>query len=148
MKLPIETHLTTPDMIVTSARSTTPEAARLSHTTHSFVDGAWLRGTPASVGCATGRARIVRTPRDADRVSAGDILVCAQMTPALSPLLAVVAGVVTETGGALSSGAIVAREYGIPAVFAVAGATTLIRDGQVVTLDGHAGLVQLQSSAP
>ena len=65
-------------------------------------------------------------------------------TPTWTPLFAIAAGIITETGGALSHPAITAREYGIPAVVAVPGATTRIRDGQVVTIDGGKGIVSLQ----
>ncbi len=64
-------------------------------------------------------------------------------TPAWTPLFAIVAGVVTETGGPLSHPAITAREYGIPAVVAVKGATRRISEGQLVTVDGAAGTVAL-----
>jgi pyruvate,water dikinase len=65
-------------------------------------------------------------------------------TPAWTPLFAVAAGIVTETGGALSHPAITAREYGIPAVMAVRQATTRIRDGQTISIDGAAGTVSLR----
>lgn len=66
---------------------------------------------------------------------------CRWTDPAWTPLLRVVVGVVTETGGTLSHAAIVARERGIPAVLAVDGATTVLRDGVTITVDGAAGTV-------
>ncbi|MDF5754391.1 PEP/pyruvate-binding domain-containing protein [Spongiactinospora sp. TRM90649] len=105
------------------------------------VSAAVLTGTPGSRGTATGAARIVRGPRDFARVRAGDILVCPFTDPAWTPLLGLAAGVVTETGGVLSHAAIVAREYGIPAVLGVPAATNRLGDGAVVIVDGAAGTV-------
>jgi pyruvate,water dikinase len=102
-----------------------------------------LRGRPASRGVVTGPARIIERPEDASRLRNGDVLVCIMTTPAWTPMFAVAAGIITETGGALSHPAITAREYGLPAVVAVHGATTRIRDGQTVTIDGGLGLVSL-----
>lgn len=100
-----------------------------------------LSGTPGSHGAATARARIVRGPSDFASLRPGEILVCPFTDPAWTPLFTVAAGIVTETGGALSHAAIVAREYGIPAVLGVAGATNRITDGARVTVDGSAGTV-------
>lgn len=100
-----------------------------------------LSGTPGSRGRATGIARIVRGPQDFPRVSPGDILICSFTDPAWTPLLSIAAGVVTESGGALSHAAIVAREREIPAVLGVPRAMTMITDGTVVTVDGSAGTV-------
>nr|WP_221475672.1 PEP/pyruvate-binding domain-containing protein [Sphaerisporangium rubeum] len=100
-----------------------------------------LTGTPGSHGTATGAARIVRGPADFARVHQGDILVCRFTDPAWTPLLRVAAGVVTEVGGVLSHAAIVAREYAIPAVLGVPDATSRLRDGGAVTVDGTAGTV-------
>ena len=129
-----------------SARSAMPAANR-SQADDSFLDDICLHGMSASAGCASGRARIVRTPWDATRVRSSDILVCETVTRALLPLLAVAAGVITEMGGPLSNAAIVIRERGIPAVFAVTGATARLRDGHVVTVDGARGLVRMQGAA-
>lgn len=100
-----------------------------------------LTGTPGSPGRATARAVIVRGPSDFPLVRPGDILVCPFTGPAWTPLFASAAGVVTETGGTLSHAAIVAREYGIPAVLGVADATTRIETDTPITLDGSAGTV-------
>ncbi|MBC8093489.1 MAG: pyruvate, phosphate dikinase [Pseudonocardia sp.] len=100
-----------------------------------------LVGTPGSNGTAVGPARVVRGAPDFDRVQPGDILVCPFTDPAWTPLLGLVAGVVTETGGVLSHAAIVAREHGIPAVLGVPAATTTIPDGATVTVDATAGTV-------
>ncbi|MFB6392299.1 PEP/pyruvate-binding domain-containing protein [Polymorphospora lycopeni] len=101
-----------------------------------------LAGTPGSRGTATGPARIVRGPGDFGRVRPGDILVCRFTDPAWTPLLRIVAAVVTETGGALSHAAIVAREQGIPAVLGVPGAMDRLPDGATVTVDGATGTVR------
>ncbi|WP_199423548.1 PEP/pyruvate-binding domain-containing protein [Actinotalea solisilvae] len=98
-------------------------------------------GTPASPGRATGPARVVGGLDELDRFGAGDVLVCRTTSPAWTPLLAVASAVVTETGGLLAHAAIVARELGIPAVLGVRGATTLLRDGQEVVVDGTRGTV-------
>lgn len=98
-----------------------------------------LSGTPGAHGVATGAARIVRGPDDFGGVRVGEIVICPYTDPAWTPLFAIAAGVVTETGGALSHAAIVAREYGIPAVLGVPCAMTRLQDGVRVTLDGTAG---------
>lgn len=103
--------------------------------------GSVLTGIPGSTGVATGTARTVRSPDDFPRVRPGDILVCPFTDPAWTPLLRLAGGVVTETGGALSHAAIVAREYGIPAVLGLPGALTSIPDGAAVTVDGTTGAV-------
>ncbi|KYF56518.1 hypothetical protein BE08_13620 [Sorangium cellulosum] len=90
-----------------------------------------------------GRARVVRDEREFDRLKAGEILVCRYTNPAWTPLFTLAAGVVTDTGGAVSHAAIVAREVGIPAVLGAAGATQRIRDGQEILVDGAEGRVVL-----
>ncbi|WP_068426148.1 MULTISPECIES: PEP/pyruvate-binding domain-containing protein [Micrococcales] len=100
-----------------------------------------LSGTPGSHGTVTAAARVVLGPSDFSTVRAGDIVVCPYTDPAWTPLFTVAAGVVTETGGALSHAAIIAREYGIPAVLGIDGATTHIENGDRITLDGAAGTV-------
>lgn len=101
-------------------------------------------GTPGSPGVVTSTARVVHSPTDFARVRPGDIAVCRYTDPAWTPLFAVAAGVVTETGGTLAHAAIVAREYQIPAVLGVDGATTRFRDGDLLTVDGTAGTVTRQ----
>ena len=98
-------------------------------------------GTAASPGAVTGPARVVAGPADFKRLREGDILVCRATDPAWTPLFALAAGVVAETGGRLSHAAIVAREYGIPAVLGVPGATVRIADGARISVDGTAGRV-------
>ncbi|MBX9245606.1 pyruvate, phosphate dikinase [Actinotalea ferrariae] len=103
--------------------------------------GGVLTGTPGSAGTVTGPARVVRGATDFHRVRPGDVLVCPYTDPAWTPLLRIVAGVVTETGGVLSHAAIVARELRIPAVLGVTDATTRVDDGVHLTVDGAAGTV-------
>ncbi|XXX82502.1 PEP/pyruvate-binding domain-containing protein [Sorangium sp. So ce134] len=102
-----------------------------------------LRGIGASSGVVRGRARLVRDEREFERLKAGEILVCRYTNPAWTPLFTLAAGVVTDAGGAVSHAAIVAREYGIPAVLGAAGATERIADGQEILVDGTEGRVAL-----
>lgn len=104
-----------------------------------------LRGTAASPGVAEGPARIVRSTDDFSRISPGDVLVVATTTPAWTPLFPSVAALVTETGGVLCHGAIVAREYEIPSVVGVEAAMDRIPDGELVRVDGGAGEIELLS---
>lgn len=100
-------------------------------------DGA-LRGTPASSGTVTARARVILDPNDAD-LEPGEILVAPSTDPGWTPLFLTAGGLVMEMGGAMSHGAVVAREYGIPAVVGVPEATEHISTGQRITVDGSAG---------
>jgi pyruvate,water dikinase len=102
-------------------------------------DGAHLIGYGASPGRASGTARVVRSAADLGRVSAGDVLVCTTTTPSWTPVFGSLAGVVTDTGGILCHAAVVAREYGLPAVVGAHLATSRIADGSRVTLDGTTG---------
>lgn len=104
-----------------------------------------LQGTPASPGRVTAPARVILDPHDA-RLSPGEILVAPSTDPGWTPLFLQAAGLVMETGGAMAHGAIVAREYGIPAVVGVPGATGRIATGSRVTLDGTAGTVVIESN--
>ncbi|MDI6104233.1 PEP/pyruvate-binding domain-containing protein [Actinoplanes sp. NEAU-A12] len=101
-----------------------------------------LTGVGASAGRVTGPARVVRDPATA-RVEPGDILVTATTDPGWTPLFLTAAALVSETGAIMAHGPTVAREYGIPAVISVPGATTVIGDGQLITVDGAAGTVTL-----
>ena len=104
--------------------------------------GNGVTGTPASAGRVTGRARVVLDPAGA-RIEPGEILVAPSTDPGWTPLFLTAGGLVMEMGGAMSHGAVVAREYGIPAVVGVAHATTRIVTGQEITVDGGAGTVVL-----
>ncbi len=110
---------------------------------HVGSDAGVLVGTAGSRGTATGPARVVRGPADFALVQRGDVLVCPWTDPAWTPLLGVAAAVVTETGGALSHAAIVARERRIPAVLGVPDATTRLAGAARVRVDGTAGTVTM-----
>jgi len=105
--------------------------------------GQVLEGIGASSGRVRAPVRVVRVPEDFSRVSQGDILVARITTPAYNALLPLLAGLITERGGALSHPAIVAREYGLPAVVGVRGALDALSDGTIVEVDGSAGTVRV-----
>jgi rifampicin phosphotransferase len=120
-----------------------PEAAERHGALEKFYGGGGgaLEGAGASPGIAEGTARVVAGPDDFGRVCAGDVLVTTTTTPAWTPLFGSLAALVTETGGILSHAAVVAREYGIPAVVGASGATAAIPDGARVRVDGASGAV-------
>ncbi|MGZ3675896.1 MAG: PEP-utilizing enzyme, partial [Ktedonobacterales bacterium] len=101
---------------------------------------ALLQGTPASPGKVTAPARVILDPTAA-RLEPGEILVAPSTDPGWTPLFLTAGGLVMEMGGAMSHGAVVAREYGIPAVVGAPGATARITTGQLITVDGSAGSV-------
>lgn len=101
-----------------------------------------LVGLPVSTGAVEGRARVILDMADAE-LEAGDILVTPFTDPSWSPLFVGIAGLVTEVGGLMTHGAVIAREYGLPAVVGVAQATRLIRDGQRIRVHGTDGYVEL-----
>lgn len=101
-----------------------------------------LVGLPVSAGVVEGRARVVLDMEQAD-LEPGDILVTAYTDPSWSPVFVVVAGLVTEVGGLMTHGAVVAREYGLPAVVNVVDATKLIEDRQRIRVDGTHGYVEV-----
>jgi pyruvate,water dikinase len=103
-----------------------------------------LAGLPVSAGVVEGRARVVLDLAEAD-LEPGDILVTAYTDPSWTPLFVTVAGLVTEVGGLMTHGAVIAREYGLPAVVGVARATRLIRDGQRIRVHGAVGYVEILS---
>jgi pyruvate,water dikinase len=100
-----------------------------------------IRGQAASQGTITARACVVHSLNEAQRLRPGEILVCKTTAPPWTPLFAVAAGVVTETGGILSHSAICAREYAIPCVVGTQVATSRIPDGAMITVDGTKGTV-------
>ena len=100
-------------------------------------------GNAGSSGKVRGTARVVSTLDEADKLGVGEILVAESTSPSWTPLFATAAGIVTDTGGILSHCAVVAREYGIPAVVGTGVATSTIRDGQTIEVDGDAGRVHL-----
>jgi rifampicin phosphotransferase len=110
------------------------------------LEGTVLRGSPASAGRVTGTARVIARIDELDRVQAGDILVCRSTTPPWTPVFGSIAALVTDTGGVLSHGAIVAREYRLPAVVGTKIGTRVIADGQTITVDGERGEVVLAAN--
>jgi pyruvate,water dikinase len=107
------------------------------------VDDGSLHGIPASAGTVTGVATVVLDPHRV-RLEPGRILVCPSTDPGWTPLFLTAGGLVMEMGGANSHGAVVAREYGIPAVVGVRSATDVIRTDDEVTVDGTAGTVVIR----
>ena len=100
-----------------------------------------FQGTPVSPGVVEGRARIILDPTLSSEMTQGEILVAPVTDPGWTPLFLTAAGLVMEVGGAVSHGAIVAREYGIPAVVGVRDATSLIKTGDSIRVDGNEGRV-------
>ncbi len=105
--------------------------------------GEMLKGVATSPGVVTAPARVLHGPQDFNQMRSGEVLVAGATTPAWTPLFAMACAVVTDIGGPLSHGSIVAREYGIPAVMGTGVATRRIHSGQVITVDGSAGTVSL-----
>jgi rifampicin phosphotransferase len=106
-------------------------------------DGTTLRGFAVSPGQVSASASVIRSPADFSRMEPGTILVCPITTPAWTPLFSQARGLVTDVGGVLAHGSIVAREYDIPAVLGTGVATQRIRSGQRIRVDGDAGTVTL-----
>ena len=132
------------------ARSSTPPATLPERSffsklmVHDNPAGDTLKGYGASTGKVTAPACVMRGPEDFNLMQPGEVIVAVTTTPAWTPLFAMASAVVTDIGGPLSHSSIVAREYGIPAVMATGVATRRIHDGQVITVDGTAGLVELK----
>ncbi|MFE7900993.1 rifamycin-inactivating phosphotransferase [Streptomyces sp. NPDC057424] len=130
-------HSLTPPRVLTSDGETVNGAYRRDD----VPDGA-LIGLPVSGGTIEGRARVILDMAQAD-LEAGDILVTAYTDPSWSPVFVGIAGLVTEVGGLMTHGAVIAREYGLPAVVGVDHATRLIRDGQRIRVHGTDGYVEI-----
>ena len=101
-----------------------------------------LVGLPVSAGTVEGRARVIHDMAEAE-LEPGDILVTTFTDPSWTPLFVALTGLVTEVGGAMTHGAVIAREYGLPAVVGVEQATRLIRDGQRIRVHGTDGYVEI-----
>ena len=102
-----------------------------------------LRGFAASSGVVEGPARVVKSVEEIARLRKGDILVCQVTNPTWAPVFQKIAGAVSDIGGSMSHAAIVAREYGLPAVVGTGTATSRIRDGQRIRVDGGRGVVTI-----
>ncbi|MEV8614971.1 rifamycin-inactivating phosphotransferase [Amycolatopsis sp. NPDC051373] len=126
----------TPQRVLTSEGETVSGSYR-----RSDAPAGALPGLPVSAGTVEGRARVVLDLAEAD-LDTGDILVTAYTDPSWSPVFVTIAGLITEVGGLMTHGAVVAREYGLPAVVGVNQATRLIRDGQRVRVNGTNGYVE------
>ena len=100
-----------------------------------------VSGVAASGGRATGPVRVIRGPAHFGAMRSGDVLVCPYTNPAWTPLFSRAAAVIVDSGGVGSHAAIVAREYGLRAVMGTGTGTTVLTDGQRVTVDGDSGLV-------
>ncbi|TFG27222.1 hypothetical protein EU528_13220 [Candidatus Thorarchaeota archaeon] len=103
-------------------------------------------GIPASQGIVTGQVRILDTIADIPNVKAGEILVVSRTDPGWTPVFSKIGGLITESGGVLSHGAVVSREFGIPAVTNIRNACREFKTGQRVTIDGNKGVVVLHDS--
>jgi len=106
-------------------------------------DANLLRGTGGSAGIVRGPARVVQGAAEFDRIQPGDIVVCPSSNPSWVPIFAIAGGLVTDTGGVLSHAAVVAREYGLPAVVGTGDGTSKITDGRTIEIDGTLGTVRL-----
>jgi len=106
------------------------------------AEGTW-KGVAASPGWASGPARLIHGPQQGEKLTGGGILVASTTDPAWTPLFLLADGLVVETGGYLSHGAIVAREFGIPAVVNLPGLMATISDGSGLAVDGNSGMVTL-----
>jgi pyruvate,water dikinase len=127
----------TPPRVITSDG----EVVTGSYRREDFPAGA-LVGLPVSAGTVEGRARVILDMAEADLAS-GDILVTTSTDPSWTPLFVAIKGLVTEVGGLMTHGAVIAREYGIAAVVGVEHATRLIRDGQRIRVHGTEGYVEI-----
>lgn len=123
----------------------TVEATRRHHEVAKATDGPILTGAGVASGVARGKARVILRPEDGHRLGPGEILVAPSTDPAWTPLFLRAAAVVMETGGLLSHGAIVAREYGLPAVVNVRGVLQRLRDGMDLIVDGDRGVVTIEA---
>ncbi|WP_245881925.1 PEP-utilizing enzyme, partial [Streptomyces milbemycinicus] len=130
-------HALTPPRVLTSDGEALTGAYR-----RDDVPAGALIGLPVSAGTIEGRARVILDMAEAD-LEAGDILVTAFTDPSWSPLFVGIKGLVTEVGGLMTHGAVIAREYGLPAVVGVERATRLIRDGQRIRVHGTDGYVEI-----
>ena len=105
-----------------------------------------LSGFAVSAGTVTGRVSLINSPEEFNRMQQGTILVCHTTSPAWTPLFTHAIGLVTDIGSIGAHGALVAREYGIPAVLGVGNGTERIEHGQTITVDGDAGTVYLKET--
>jgi rifampicin phosphotransferase len=110
------------------------------------ADSRHLVGVAGSAGSYRGPARLIMGERDFGKIQAGDVMVCPYTSPVWSVIFPSVGALVSDTGGILAHAALIAREYGVPAVLATGRGTAIVRDGQILTVDGTAGIVTIESS--
>lgn len=103
-----------------------------------------FKGIPASQGTITGKIRVITDIGKISEIKVGDILVVPKTDPGWTPIFSIIGGLITETGGILSHGAVVSREYGIPAVTNIVNASKMFSNGQMVTVDGNIGTVIIE----
>jgi phosphohistidine swiveling domain-containing protein len=139
--LPPPARLVNQAVLWASKSSTWPDATR------GAKGGSIVAGTPASSGRYTGTVRVVMGEHQFDKIQAGDVVVCPVTSPVWSVVFPSMGALVTEIGGILSHPAIIAREHGIPAVVGTGNATDILKDGQFVTVDGSAGVIELVDRA-
>jgi len=109
------------------------------------LDKSDFQGTPASPGIVTGKARVIRTVEDANKLQEGEIMVVSLTDVGWTPYYCLASGLITEIGSCLSHGVVVAREYGLPTIVSVKDIMHSIKDGDVITMDGTKGTVTLVS---
>ena len=102
-----------------------------------------VKGLPGSAGVVRGTVRVIRSLSEASKLQPGDVLIAVVTEPPWTPLFATASAIVTDTGGVLSHSAVVAREYRIPAVVGTGNATRTFQDGQLIEVDGNAGIVRV-----
>ncbi len=107
-------------------------------------DSVSFKGISASQGILTGKIRVLNKIEEITSVQAGEILVVAKTDPGWTPIFSKIGGLITETGGILSHGAVVSREYGIPAVTNIPSACQFFKTGQIVTINGYSGTVTIK----
>jgi pyruvate,water dikinase len=117
-----------------------PEARINKQDSHKII------GIPASRGMITAPVCVIRSADDFNKFNRGSILVAPTTSPAWTPILAIAGGIITDQGGPLSHASIIAREFGIPAVLGTQVATRVLNDGQIVTLDGNHGIVEIMEN--
>lgn len=135
----VQRRLVPPDWI---GKPSASYSRRRAYAVPSDARGALVAGVPASPGRATGPVRIVSSLDQFDAVQPGDVLVARLTAPAWTPLFGRVAAVVTDSGSLAAHASLIAREYGLPAVVGCRNATLVLRDGDIVTVDGTAGTVR------
>lgn len=108
---------------------------------HGLADLVKVIGTPVCEGKITARACVVKSFDEVSKIRAGDILIAHSTDIAWSPYFPILSGVVTELGGLISHGAVVAREYGLPCIIGATNATKIIKDGEEICMDASAGII-------